>query len=88
MAAQVVNYEVRDGIAYITLNRPEVLNALNDDLLKQLREAMWELDSDESALVGILSGNGTSFSSGADIKQRQMRPKEELEYIDRLLKTY
>ena len=78
MATPVVLYERRDGIAYITLNRPEVLNALNDELLLALREAMWELDSDDDALIGILSGNGTSFCSGADIKQRQMRPKEEL----------
>jgi enoyl-CoA hydratase/carnithine racemase len=74
----LVKYEVRNGIAYITLNRPEVLNALNDDLLKALRETMYDFDVDETAQVAILSGAGTSFCSGADIKQRQLRPKEEL----------
>ena len=74
MTTQYVEYDERDGIGYITLNRPEVLNALNDDVLKQLREAMFLLDDDDDAQVGIISGAGTSFCSGADIKQRQMRP--------------
>jgi enoyl-CoA hydratase/carnithine racemase len=76
-----VAYEQRDGIGYITLNRPEVLNALNDDTIKQLREAFLQLDDDDDAQVGILSGSGRAFCSGADIKQRQMRPVEELERL-------
>jgi enoyl-CoA hydratase/carnithine racemase len=78
VTAPVVIYEQREGIGYITLNRPDVLNALNDELLMRLRDAMFELDADADAMVGILSGNGTSFCSGADIRQRQLRPKEEL----------
>lgn len=78
MAAQVVTYEQRGGIGYVTLNRPEVLNALNDEILKQLRDAMFRLDEDPDAMVGIISGAGRSFCSGADIRQRQLRPKEEL----------
>jgi enoyl-CoA hydratase/carnithine racemase len=78
VAAQLAIYEQRGGIGYITLNRPEVLNALNDDLLKQLRDATFRLDEDPEALVGVITGAGTSFCSGADIKQRQLRPKEEL----------
>jgi len=78
LSRQYVDYAQRDGIAYITLNRPEVLNALNDDLVKQLREAMYRLDDDADALVGIISGSGRAFCSGADIRQRQLRPKEDL----------
>jgi enoyl-CoA hydratase/carnithine racemase len=78
MTARLVEYTQRDGIGYITLNRPDVLNALNDDLLKQLRDVMFEFDLDTGAQVGIMSGAGRAFCSGADIKQRQMRPKEEL----------
>jgi enoyl-CoA hydratase/carnithine racemase len=76
--ASLVTYEQRGGIGYVTLNRPEVLNALNDDLIKQLREALFELDDDDDAQVGIISGSGRAFCAGADIKQRQMRPVEEL----------
>jgi enoyl-CoA hydratase/carnithine racemase len=78
MSSALVGYEERDGIGYVTLNRPEVLNALNDDLIKRLREVLYELDDDANALVGIISGSGRAFCSGADIKQRQLRPKEEL----------
>jgi enoyl-CoA hydratase/carnithine racemase len=81
VAAQLVEYEVREGIAYITLNRPDVLNALNDDLLKAIRETLFDYDSDEDAMVAILSGAGTSFCSGADIRQRQLRPPEELKKL-------
>ncbi len=78
MTTPYVDYTQRDGIGYITLNRPNVLNALNDDVIKQLREALFALDDDDDAQVGIMSGAGRAFCSGADIKQRQMRPVEEL----------
>jgi enoyl-CoA hydratase/carnithine racemase len=78
VTSSLVTYEQRDGIGYITFRRPEVLNAFNDDALKQLREALYLFDEDDQAKVGILSGAGDNFSSGADIKQRQLRPKEEL----------
>jgi enoyl-CoA hydratase/carnithine racemase len=73
-----IDYEVRDGIAYITLNRPEVRNALSDDLIRELKQLLYRLDDDPAASVGILSGRGKVFSSGADVKQRQLRPKDEL----------
>jgi enoyl-CoA hydratase/carnithine racemase len=78
LTSPLVAYEQREGIGYITLNRPDVLNALNDDVIKALREALFRLDDDDDAQVGILSGSGRAFCSGADIKQRQMRPIEEL----------
>jgi enoyl-CoA hydratase/carnithine racemase len=78
VAAAHVDYELRDGVAYITLNRPEVRNALSDEVIRQLRQLLIRMDDDDGAFVGVLSGNGKVFSSGADIKQRQLRPKEEL----------
>jgi enoyl-CoA hydratase/carnithine racemase len=81
VTTRLVDYDVRGGIAYMTLNRPEVLNALNDDLLKALRDTLFDFDADPDAQVGILSGAGRSFCSGADIRQRQLRPKEELERL-------
>jgi enoyl-CoA hydratase/carnithine racemase len=81
VASSLVTYEQRDGIGYITFHRPEVFNAFNDDALKALRDTLYELDEDRDAQVGILTGEGDHFSSGADIKQRQMRPVEELERL-------
>jgi enoyl-CoA hydratase/carnithine racemase len=77
-AASYVDYDVRDGIAYITLNRPEVRNALSDDVIRELRRLLIRMDDDDDASIGILSGVGKAFSSGADVKQRQLRPRDEL----------
>ena len=67
MTSPVVNYESRDGIAIITLNRPEKRNAINNDVALQLRVALERLnDSDDR--VGVLTHAGAHFTGGADIK--------------------
>lgn len=71
-------FEKRGKIVYVTLNRPEILNALNDKMQEELNDAWFEFDADPEAHVAILSGNGRAFCSGADVKQRQLRPREEL----------
>jgi enoyl-CoA hydratase/carnithine racemase len=73
-----VEYEVRDGIAFVTLNRPEVRNALSDDTIRDLERHLVRIDEDDAVEIGIIHGNGKAFSSGADVKQRQLRPREEL----------
>jgi enoyl-CoA hydratase/carnithine racemase len=65
-----VSYEVQDRIASIRLNRPEKLNAINGKLLDELADALYRLDQDETADIGILSGEGRAFCSGADYKER------------------
>lgn len=67
MAEPVVIYEVKDRIAYITLNRPEKLNVFNIDLAYTLRDTWHRFEKDPEALVAILSGAGKAFSAGADI---------------------
>lgn len=67
----VVRYEKRDGKAYITLNRPEVMNALNRKVSASLAEALGDLRDDDDILVGILTGaGGRAFSAGMDLKER------------------
>jgi enoyl-CoA hydratase/carnithine racemase len=61
-------YEKRDGIAYITLNRPKVLNALNRKTVEELQQALLDTRGDDSVRVVILTGSGEkSFVAGADI---------------------
>jgi len=72
-----VGYEVRDGIAYISFNRPEKHNALRDEDIASLIEALERLDGDATAQVGILFGNGRSFSSGGDVSERLQRSMDE-----------
>jgi len=72
-----VGYEVRDEIAYISFNRPEKHNALRDEDIASLVDALGRFDTDDDAQVGILSGNGPSFSSGGDVDQRLQRSMDE-----------
>ncbi len=60
-------YEVNDGIATITLNRPEVMNALTFEVYAQLRDLFASLRSDEAVKVVILTGAGDQFCSGGDV---------------------
>ena len=77
----LVLYE-RDGkIAHIRLNRPDKLNAFTDDSVIALRETWERFDDDDEAWVAIISGSGRAFSTGADVYQRQLKPREELERL-------
>jgi enoyl-CoA hydratase/carnithine racemase len=60
-------YEVRDGVATITLNRPEVLNALTFEVYVQLRELFEALRFDDTVKVVVLTGAGEGFCSGGDV---------------------
>ena len=62
-----IKYELNDGIAYVTINRPDAMNALNDDVLNEMFDAFTAADSDESVKVIILTGEGKAFIAGADI---------------------
>lgn len=66
MADPVVLYEVKDQIAFITLNRPEKRNAVNSELCVELAKAWKRFEQDPDARVAILSGAGKGFSSGMD----------------------
>ena len=71
--------EKRGPVTHITLNRPDKLNALTDDMVRRLRVVLEEFDDDPASRVAIVSGAGRAFCSGADINQRFMRSDEEFE---------
>ncbi len=77
----LVEYRQQDTIGYITLNRPEKLNAVSDDMSAALCTALYTFYDDEQAMVGIISGNGRAFCSGADVRQRQLRSKDEMKKL-------
>lgn len=60
---------VEDQIGIVTLNRPSVLNALNNELMTELVKALEEFDRDDNIRVIILTGNERAFAAGADIKE-------------------
>jgi dehydration protein DpgD len=65
--SNTVLYEVKNHIAYITLNRPEKLNAFNLEMSYALRDTWKRFENDPEAQVAILGGNGKSFSVGVDL---------------------
>ena len=70
MAYENLLYEKRDGIAFITFNRPKVLNALNRKTVEEMRDALLDARGDEAIRVIILTGAGEkSFVAGADISE-------------------
>jgi enoyl-CoA hydratase len=68
MSDQPLLTERRDGVLVITLNRPEVRNAVNAALANAMAAAMDELDSDVELRTGVIAGAGKGFSAGMDLK--------------------
>jgi enoyl-CoA hydratase len=64
-----VNNQYKKHVALINLNRPKELNALNLQLMGELRDALKALDEDDNVRVIVLTGNEKAFAAGADIKQ-------------------
>jgi len=74
MAYENILFEKKEGIAYITFNRPKVLNALNRKTVEELRDALLDAREDSTVRVLILTGAGeNSFVAGADIGELAQR---------------
>ena len=67
MDLTTVEYEKRGYIAYVTLNRPDKLNAMNAAMHRELGEVWQDFQNDPALRAAILSGNGRCFSAGADL---------------------
>jgi methylglutaconyl-CoA hydratase len=63
----VLNVAIRDGVARVTLDRPDVRNAFDDALIASLKKSFSEIEKDRSVRVVVLAGNGTAFCAGADL---------------------
>jgi enoyl-CoA hydratase len=85
MTYENVSLETKNKIAYVTINRPKVLNALNMQTMEELRQAFVELKGNGDVRVVILTGAGEkSFVAGADINELQKNnPVEAKEYTHR-----
>lgn len=69
MAFQEIIYAVEDGIATITLNRPDKLNAFTETMRRELIEAFDKTDADDNVRVVIVTGAGRGFCAGADLSR-------------------
>lgn len=78
--------KIEKGIATISLNRPEVYNALNDEITFELQDAFKAVARDESVRVVILTGEGKAFCAGQDLKSSSTEEKRS--FLDSLHKRY
>ncbi len=76
-------YEKKDNVAIITLNRPEVLNALNDQSFPEISKAFNEADDDPEVRALIVTGAGRAFCAGLDLKQREGRAPRTAKEVQR-----
>jgi 2-(1,2-epoxy-1,2-dihydrophenyl)acetyl-CoA isomerase len=78
MSYSTINFEVREHVAHLTLNRPDAANALNLELASDLRHAARRCASDESIRAVLISGAGKLFCAGGDLKSFAAAPEGEL----------
>ncbi len=79
MAFETLTVSKQEGFALITINRPQALNALNSQVLKELYEALFDIDHDDTLHCSVITGNEKAFAAGADIKE--MADKSEKQMI-------
>ncbi|RBI71108.1 enoyl-CoA hydratase [Roseovarius sp. TE539] len=68
MAYETIIVEIEDHVALIKLNRPDAMNALNDQLMRELTKALSEAQQNEKVRCIVLTGSDKAFAAGADIK--------------------
>ena len=86
MDFQYLKYEVMNGVARISFNRPEVYNALNDAITYELQEVLKAVAKDDHVRVVVLTGEGKAFCSGQDLKDSSKQGKRS--FMESLRKRY
>ncbi len=80
-AASVLHSRIEDGVATLTLNRPRQYNALSSALLEALHSSLDALAGDASVRVVVITGAGSAFCAGHDLKEMRPLPREEVERL-------
>ncbi|MBT5107770.1 MAG: enoyl-CoA hydratase [Rhodospirillaceae bacterium] len=75
MSGDLVTYDSKDGIATITINRPDKLNALSNDVVSAIRDAFLQLNDSDDRCAILTSAGGKAFSVGADLKDPPRDPE-------------
>ena len=86
MTWETILYEKQDGVASLTFNRPDVLNAISPTTPQELSEALEEAESDRDVGCVVLTGAGRAFCAGADVRtfRQMLEGQVEATWIDRL----
>ncbi len=83
---EFLKYELTDGVATVTLNRPDVYNALNNEITFELQAALKECRKNDEVRVVVLTGEGKAFCSGQDLKASSKEPNRS--FSDSIHKRY
>lgn len=86
MDFKFIKYAVKEGVATVTLNRPEVYNALNDAITYELQDVLKLVARDKDVRVMVLTGEGKAFCSGQDLKA--VSGTEKRSFLESLYKRY
>ena len=83
MAYKFIIIEKKDGIGLITLNRPEVMNALSEGLMEEVASTLNDFEADTAIGCIVVTGSEKAFAAGADIKEMQFKS-----YMDAYLEDF
>lgn len=78
MPYELILTESRGRVGLITLNRPQAMNALNNQLLREVMDALDDFDKDENIGAMVITGNEKAFAAGADIKEMADKSAQEM----------
>ncbi|MBS7288693.1 MAG: enoyl-CoA hydratase [Candidatus Freyarchaeota archaeon] len=86
MEYESLKFRVEDGVAVVTLSRPERLNALDEKAARELLDCLERCEGDEAVRVVVITGEGRAFSAGGDVKGmlRSVEEGRPGEFMDRL----
>jgi enoyl-CoA hydratase/carnithine racemase len=86
-AYQTIRLETKQGIGYLTLNRPEVRNAINQEMIDEILDALRRVEKDPGIRVLIVTGAGKAFQAGADIAElKRMAPLDLLRWNEGIVR--
>ncbi len=85
MSESTLRYTKKEGVALVTLDRPKVLNAMNQQLWIDLQAALEDAEADQEIKAVVITGHGRAFSTGADLKESKTRSVEAYrDYLESL----
>ncbi len=87
MPFTTILYDLTDSIATLTLNRPEVRNAFNDQMAEEVQAALKNAERDDNVRCIVITGAGPGFCAGQDLAAIHTR-SEDVSFRDHLLRTY
>lgn len=79
---QYIEAEIDDAVGIVRLNRPDVLNALNREMVREIVDLFEQYDQDENVRVIMLAGNGRAFAAGADIEEMASDDAIQMELLN------